>query len=124
MMDKKEVLYIAGPMRGYEDFNFPAFDAARDALTAQGIEVISPADMDREHGIDIKGDYPDGEELRKIISRDIDAVMHRATGIALLPGYERSKGAKLELALAEFLGLDVYLYTTGALLDIKSSCWK
>jgi hypothetical protein len=42
-----QFVYIAGPMRGYDKFNFPAFDAARDRFTAMKWHVISPADIDR-----------------------------------------------------------------------------
>ena len=48
----KKIVYIAGKMRGITYYNFPAFDAARDRLTALGFEVLSPADMDRKMGLD------------------------------------------------------------------------
>lgn len=38
-------LYIAGPMTGYPDANYPAFHVARDALLAHGYQVVSPADF-------------------------------------------------------------------------------
>jgi len=37
-------IYIAGPMTGYPEFNFPAFDAARDYLERDW-NVISPASV-------------------------------------------------------------------------------
>ena len=40
-------LYVAGPMRGIDLFNFPAFDLAKAEMTRAGWHVISPADMDR-----------------------------------------------------------------------------
>lgn len=36
-------VYIAGPMTGYPDFNYPAFFAAQDALIGVGHEPINPA---------------------------------------------------------------------------------
>lgn len=45
---KKRRIYISGPMRGRQFYNFPAFDAAKQALERIGYEVVSPADMDRE----------------------------------------------------------------------------
>lgn len=43
-------LYLAGPMRGHDNFNFPAFwDAAR-VLRERGHEIVSPAEIDVEEG--------------------------------------------------------------------------
>ena len=38
-------LYIAGPMRGYPDHNFPAFRAAAAALRRAGYGVVNPAEL-------------------------------------------------------------------------------
>jgi hypothetical protein len=35
--------YIAGPMTGLPEFNFPAFHAAAASLRARGFEVENPA---------------------------------------------------------------------------------
>lgn len=40
-------VYLAGPMRGLPQFNFPAFDAGAATLEALGHEVFNPADRDR-----------------------------------------------------------------------------
>lgn len=37
-------VYIAGPMTGLPDFNFPAFHAAAAAWRAAGWEVFNPAE--------------------------------------------------------------------------------
>jgi|SRR5579872_6504845 len=100
-------IYIAGPMRGYELFNFPAFDAARDRAHAKGYDVVSPADMDREMGFDGTQRIEDFKfNLKAAIIRDIIAVAG-CDAIALLPGWENSSGAAVELAAAQFLGLQV-----------------
>ena len=49
---RKKIVYVAGKMRGVPYYNFPAFDRARDRLAGLGFEVLSPADMDREVGLD------------------------------------------------------------------------
>jgi len=104
--------YIAGPMRGIRLFNFPAFDAARDALLKAGHEVVSPADIDRSNGFDPKdlpADYDwnvisqQSGTLQEIIARDHAAVMECDT-IYLLPGWERSQGALSEYHLAKWAG--------------------
>ncbi|MDF1565309.1 MAG: DUF4406 domain-containing protein [Deltaproteobacteria bacterium] len=110
-------VYIAGPMRGYANFNFDAFDAARDRLRAQGWIVVSPADLDRAY--EGWGAYPpedlvvDRELQIRCISRDLAAIQTfdktKGDAIYLLKGWQKSAGALAELALAQFLGLEVYV---------------
>ena len=106
--------YIAGPMRGYENSNFDMFDKAEDFLRNQGHIPISPAEMDRFY--EGWGKYPPEdfvatkEDEKRFITRDLEVIL-TCTGICLLPGWEQSKGARLENALAEFLGLKIYYYT-------------
>ncbi len=88
-------IYLAGPMRGIPDFNFPAFNKEAAWLREQGHEVFNPA----ENG--------DQTNVRECFRLDTDWICRYADGIALLPGWEASKGAKAELALAEALGLEV-----------------
>jgi len=109
-------LYVAGPMRGIKDFNFPAFDNAAERLRAAGYEVCNPADRDRdEHGAEVgqseTGDLADiahtGFDLREALSWDLAWIAANADGVAVLPGWENSKGAAAEVALARALGLPV-----------------
>lgn len=113
-------LYLAGPMRGIPQFNFPAFHAAEAALQAQGHEVFSPARADeRRHGAEFSLASPDGDIakaseagffLRAALGEDLDWICEHAEGIALLPGWEMSAGAKAEWATAAALGLKfIYL---------------
>jgi len=99
-------IYIAGPMTGYPEFNFPAFDAARDYLERDW-NVISPADMDRDLGFDPDDGIVTPEFLRDAMRRDIDAVMH-VDALYALAGWEQSKGASAEVALAEWRGIPVH----------------
>jgi len=104
--------YLSGPMRGYPLFNFPAFDAARDAGRAKGFGVMSPADMDRELGHtenDVLEEINTPENQRRFAARDCAALLalkaENGDGIALLPGWEKSTGAVAELMLARWLKL-------------------
>lgn len=108
-------IYVAGPMRGIPEFNFPAFNTAAAILRGKGHEVFNPAERDNErHGKDISiGNIAGCEEtaakehgfsLREALADDTDWICRHADAIALLPGWENSKGAKAELALSEALG--------------------
>ena len=111
-------IYVAGPMRGVPEFNFPAFHAAAAALRALGHEVFSPAERDNErHGVDIsKGNLTGDEDLaakdygfdlRVALGEDLAYICAHADTIAMLPGWQNSKGAQAEYATAIALGLAV-----------------
>lgn len=97
-------IYLAGPMRGIENLNFPAFDLAAKELRDVGHTVFNPADNDREKGY-IGKSFEDS--ARDCIMDDLTYIARKADTIALLPGWETSKGVRAELALAEFLNLTV-----------------
>lgn len=110
--------YLAGPMSGIPQFNFPAFDAAAEKLRNIGHKVISPAELDDPV---IRAECmasPDGAPLKRsggswghFLSRDVRIVADEVQGIILLNGWERSKGARLELTVALLCGHEVALYT-------------
>lgn len=93
-------------MRGYPQFNFPAFDQARDDLRSLGHEPISPADMDRDLGFDETLNSLEGFDLKDALRRDVDAIFD-ADAIFMLQGWENSIGATAEHALAKALGLRI-----------------
>lgn len=100
-------LYLAGPMRGYERHNFPAFDGAAGKLRAIGLEVFNPADHDREIGFDESTvEVPEGT-LQAMMRWDLSRVME-VDAVVFLPGWERSKGACAERTVAHYLGLPCY----------------
>jgi hypothetical protein len=111
-------IYVAGPMRGIPEFNFPAFHKAAARLRSEGHEVFNPAERDiAHHGKDIsKGNAAGCEKLaaaehgfnlREALKDDLVYICLEADAIALLPGWEASKGANAELATAKALGLGV-----------------
>ncbi len=119
VMEKLEKYwYISGPMRGYAEFNFPAFDAAAKVLREQGYAVLSPAEMDREHGFDGNGLTGTTEELDAVdfcpataIRRDLDVILAaECVGVIVLPNWEGSRGANVEVSLAQLLGKPVITY--------------
>ena len=112
--------YLAGPMRGYPEFNFPAFYKAAAYLRKRGHEVFSPAEQDNEiHGTDISKGNATGDEalavkehgfnLREAMLRDLTFICAYAEAIVLLPGWKESKGACAEFMVARALGLKVFM---------------
>jgi hypothetical protein len=89
-------LYVAGPMTGIDDFNYPAFHSAADQLRRSDYEVLNPAD--------IKTD--EVQEWSWYMKRAI-AKLVQCDGLALLDGWETSQGAILEVNLAHNLGLEI-----------------
>lgn len=103
----KNTVYIAGPMRGYPRFNVDAFDGVAATWKQSGFSVRNPAEMDRAAGVNHDAEVT-SEDLRACMRRDLLAILDECSAIALLPGWEKSAGVKVELALARFLGLPVY----------------
>ena len=98
-------IYLAGPMRGYENFNFPAFAKYAAHLRAQGHEVFSPA----EKGLK-KHAEANQESLafrRTIFLLDTEWICNHADAVAMMPQWVNSRGAFAEWALANALGLEV-----------------
>lgn len=86
-------LYIAGPMTGIKDYNYPAFHYTEKLLKSIGYEVLNPA----RQGF--------GKEYHEYLELAI-ADVFECDGIALLPNWEDSPGALAEVALADALKKD------------------
>ena len=119
-------LYLAGPMRGIPEFNFPAFHTAAKKLRDEGHIVFNPAERDNEkHGTDISKGNATGDEgqaakehgfsLRDALADDLWWICKEAEGIAVLSGWTRSKGAQAEIATAFALGLHLIYLQEGSM---------
>lgn len=101
-MDKSIPYYLAGPMSWIPRFNFPAFDAAAAHLRQLGYTIVSPAELDSpevraEAMTSVDGDpTAHSGTWGQALSRDIEIVADRVKGIILLPGWVKSRGARLE----------------------------
>lgn len=136
-----KTLYIAGPMSGIPQFNFPAFIAAAAALRALGYTIISPAETDPEDVREVAlastdGAYdPNGkvghETWGDMLARDVKMLADGYVtssyrdegpgqqvlpidGIVFLPGWENSKGARLEAFVGILTGKAFALYDPDA----------
>ena len=98
-------IYIAGPMSGYPEYNFPAFYKAEETFKKHGYDVVNPASLNvvPEGVTVVSGD----KYWKKFMQEDINQLM-TCDAIYMLHGWEKSKGASLEHHIAKELGLKVY----------------
>ena len=94
-------LYIAGPMTGYPEFNYPAFREAAQRLGELGHITLNPVDSEKWNPT------PGTPQSWQWYMRHAIRMVLEAEGVALLPGWEKSKGATLEHQIATALGLDI-----------------
>lgn len=101
--------YVSGPMRGYSELNFPAFDEATHRGRMAGFGIISPAEEDRKLGLNEQTWDNSPQAIRDSVERDCDALLalriEDGDGIALLDGWEKSTGAVAEVFHAKWLEL-------------------
>lgn len=94
-------VYIAGPMTGLPEFNYPAFRAAASAWRAAGWDVADPSEA-------FSGD--DSRAYRDYVAHDL-ALLKTCDAIAMLPGWDgpNARGSVWEREVAgDVLGLPVY----------------
>lgn len=109
-------IYLAGPMSGIPQFNFPAFDAAAADLRKRGFGVVSPSELDdpafRARVLTANGTEPDLlGEWGNCLARDVKLIADGGIdGIVLLPAWYPSRGARLEATVGLLCGLKFALY--------------
>jgi hypothetical protein len=90
-----KTIYIAGPMTGLPDYNYPAFFDAACELALRGFVPANPGNLGA-------GEMPYKEYLKAGIK-----LLLTCDAVALLDGWENSRGAKLEYQVAHACGIDV-----------------
>lgn len=111
-------IYLAGPMTGIEDWNFPAFFKLEEDILKFAPEtlVINPAHND---GPTYEQALESANSKRYswdwYMRRDLKHVLE-ADALCVLPGWQNSKGASLEVHVANSLGLPIYVFQDGRLI--------
>lgn len=90
-------IYIAGPMTGLPDFNYPAFNTAAAALRDAGHQVENPAE-NPDPACKSWAGY-----MRMALAQLVTC-----EAIFLLKGWENSKGARIEHDIARELGIALH----------------
>jgi hypothetical protein len=119
-------LYLAGPMAGLPGFNVPAFAHAAERLRSVGFYVTNPGEM--RHGPDVDladpSTFTEEHRRRAMLTGLRDLLGHEghdrdyghyeedpADGVAYLDGWGRSRGALLEVSVAQAVGIRVAHWT-------------
>lgn len=89
-------IYIAGPMSGLPELNYPAFNAKAAELRAMGYHVENPAENPPPHCNSWLG------YMRLALVQ-----IARCDAVVMMPGWEKSRGARIEHQLAVGLGLEI-----------------
>ena len=114
-------VYCAGPMSGKPQQNAPAFAAAAELLRSQGHDVVTPVELNAEIWWNHYGrDFDPASDVvgygdpiaNEFFARDLHEVCTR-DAVGVLPGWQQSNGARLEVLLAELLRKVILDATTG-----------
>ena len=100
-------------MTGQPEFNYPLFNKTAEVLRSYGYVVFNPAEC-----FDGNTDLPKEVYMRK----DIEELL-KSDVVALLPGWELSTGAQLEVEVAKQCGIPIRLLeellaTEGQIFDV------
>ena len=87
------IVYISGPMTGLPDYNRAAFEAKHSELRKEGARVLNPAHIAGSPA------WTWQDWMREALKLQLKAdVVH------MLPGWRKSRGARIERRLALILG--------------------
>ena len=89
--------YIAGPMAGLPDLNYPAFHDAANELRKLGFLVENPAE----------NSYPEGTNWETYMKSAITRML-TCDAVVMLPDWNKSRGATLEHDIAQQLKIPMF----------------
>ena len=119
---KRLKVYIAGPMRGIIDFNYPRFNSCAQSLREIGWDVVNPAEIGAKYGTPEQINA--NPELLKLVTNIELFALKSCDAIFMLEGWNTSQGAKNELAAAIAAGLEVYVWPTIAVPHYEGETWR
>lgn len=123
-------IYLAGPMSGYPQFNYPKFQWGAGVIRDLGHEVLNPAEMNdpETRKLALASDTGSlaeewhGETWGDFLKRDVKIVADLVDGVALLNMWHKSRGARTEAFVALQCLKPVFrLYDNGDLVEYTPS---
>ena len=100
-------IYIAGPMRGYPQYNYEEFFYWSRMFRTSGYKVLNPAAKDVDKWLDDGWVFSE-DEWELVIEEDLQWIKDEADALFMLHGWEDSEGANMEKELADDLDLPVF----------------
>lgn len=110
--------YLCGPMSGIPQFNYPLFDGAAKELRELNYNIVSPSELSHAHVREAVLLSPDGQPLpaefgnyASFLTCGINTMLTTCFGLILLPGWEKSCGARIEVYAGLLLGKSFRLFS-------------
>lgn len=100
------LLYVAGPMSGHNDLNFPTFRRITQVLRTDGHRVMPPHEVDHQGFL---GSHP-SYTFRDYLRDDIKKALIACNALCLIPGWPYSRGAMAELHVASSMGYEIFMW--------------
>lgn len=99
--------YLAGPMSGIPEYNFPLFDAVTKFLRNKGLNILSPHEIDHGETKETRGNLSYGVYMRAGLK-----LLLECDGVIVLPGWKKSKGTRAELFVARTCDMELHRFDT------------
>jgi len=127
MQPERLTLYLAGPMSGIPQFNYPEFHRIAKELRDAGYNIISPAEQDSpemqkeamastsgliagEMPVDNRNLKTAGESWGEVMARDVRLIFEKCDGVVVMKDWGKSRGARLEVFVANVTGRAIFVY--------------
>jgi hypothetical protein len=116
----RKCAYLSGAMSNMPSFNIPLFEEYEGVFRDMGFEVINPISLEPLENVEIMMNSPNGRVPKKLpdgvrfpswnecLIRDLGVLARQADCVICLPGWENSRGARLEVYAAQLWGIPIY----------------
>jgi hypothetical protein len=113
-------VYVCGPMTGMPQHNLPAFFDAAATLNSLGYLVENPGDND---GATLDAALHNADTApgawSSYLKRDLPRLC-KCDRVVVLPGWQKSRGANLEVDVANSLGLPLFVLAENPLCALRT----
>lgn len=99
-IEKGDILYLAGQMTGKPNYNYDKFHTKANELRESGYVIYNPAES-------LGGDQDQSKSW--YLSHDIVTIVNVCDGMALLDDWVNSKGATLEVHVADSISMPIVM---------------